>query len=194
MRAVDAEKLRRIILLMAEELQNRRAELDRADASLGDGDTGSMLATASSAVVSALEDANLDTPGEVLSVVSAAIKGSTGSSLGTLLTVALRGAAKEFGSDRSISESQFGNALRLAAEKMKSVGGASSGDKTIIDSVEAIAESPFDAAATAEKVLLEFRDRPCRAGRARLYPEASIGADDPGMLAVTIMARVAAVS
>jgi hypothetical protein len=194
MTVIDAENLRRIILAIAEELQDRRAELDRADASLGDGDTGTMLATASSAVVSALEDADTETPGQVLSAVSAAIKGSTGSSLGTLLAVGLRSVAKHFGEDSSISESRFGEALLVAAEKMKSAGGASSGDKTIIDAVEAIADSPFDAAAAAERVLLEFRERPCRAGRARLYPEASVGADDPGMLAVAIMARVGPVS
>jgi hypothetical protein len=194
MTVLEAENLRRIVIAVAEELQNRRAELDRADALLGDGDTGTMLATASSAVVSALEDASADTPGEVLSAVSAAIKGSTGSSLGTLLAVGLRSVAKHFGNESSISESQFGEALVVATEKLKAAGGASSGDKTIIDSVEAIAGSPFDAAVAAERVLLEFRDRPCRAGRARLYPESSVGADDPGMLAVAIMARVAAVS
>jgi|AntAceMinimDraft_13_1070369.scaffolds.fasta_scaffold02183_3 hypothetical protein len=191
MTVLNAENLPRIILAVAQELQNRRAELNRADALLGDGDTGTMLATASSAVVSALEEVKMVTPGEVLSEVSAAIKGSTGSSLGTLLAVGLRSVAKHFGEETSISESQFGEALFIAAEKMKSTGGASSRDKTIIDSVEAIADSPFDAAVAAERVLLEFRDRPCRAGRARLYPEASIGADDPGMLAVAIMARVA---
>jgi phosphoenolpyruvate---glycerone phosphotransferase subunit DhaL len=194
MTVLEAENLRRVVIAVAEELQNRRAELDRADALLGDGDTGTMLATASSAVVSALEDASADTPGEVLSAVSAAIKGSTGSSLGTLLAVGLRSVAKHFGNESSISESQFGEALVVATEKLKAAGGASSGDKTIIDSVEAIAGSPFDAAVAAERVLLEFRDRPCRAGRARLYPESSVGADDPGMLAVAIMARVAAVS
>jgi phosphoenolpyruvate---glycerone phosphotransferase subunit DhaL len=194
MTVLEAEDLRRVVIAVAEELQNRRAELDRADALLGDGDTGTMLATASSAVVSALEDASADTPGEVLSAVSAAIKGSTGSSLGTLLAVGLRSVAKHFGNESSISESQFGEALVVATEKLKAAGGASSGDKTIIDSVEAIAGSPFDAAVAAERVLLEFRDRPCRAGRARLYPESSVGADDPGMLAVAIMARVAAVS
>lgn len=194
MTVLEAENLRRIIFAIAEELQNQSAELDRADALLGDGDTGTMLAKASAAVVSALEDAYTDTPGEVLSAVSAAIKGSSGSSLGTLLAVGLRSVAEHFGKSSSISESQFGAALVIATEKLKATGGASSGDKTIIDSVEAIAASPFDSVVAAERVLLEFRDRPCRAGRARLYPETSRGADDPGMLAVVIMARIAAVS
>lgn len=190
MTALDAENLRRIILAIATELQNQRGKLDRADAALGDGDTGTMLTTASSAVASVLKDDLTDTPGEVLGAVADAIKGSTGSSLGTLLAVGLRTVARHFGEDPAISESQLGEALLAAAEKMKSAGGAHSGDKTIIDSVEAIAGSPFDVAGAAERVLLEFRGRPCRAGRARLYPEASIGADDPGMLAVAMMARV----
>lgn len=192
MTVVDAENLRRIVLDIARELQDHCAELDRADASLGDGDTGTMLANAASAAIFRLENVTTATPGDVLSEVSEAIKGSTGSSLGTLLAVGLRTVSQHCGEETSLSESQLGEALVLAAEKMKSAGGASSGDKTIIDSVEAVASAPFDAAVAAERVLLEFRDRPCRAGRARLYPEASIGADDPGMLAVAIMARVPA--
>ena len=36
---------------------------------------------------------------------------------------------------------------------------------------------------TARAVMEDFRPRPCRIGRARLYPEASQGAYDPGMRA-----------
>lgn len=192
MSTIDAAHLKKIILVAAQELQDRRNELDQADAALGDGDTGTMLATASHAVIATLADKETNTPGEVLAIVAQAIKGSTGSSLGTLLALGLRSISRSVGDSATITEQQAEQALVTAAEKMKLAGGASSGDKTIIDSVEALAQSPFDAVSATEAVLADFRDKPCMAGRARLYPEASRGADDPGMLAAAIIARATA--
>ena len=192
MKTVDTQRLREVVLAIAQELQDRRKELDQADAALGDGDTGTMLAAASNAVIAALTTKEADTPGQVLGLAAEAIKGSTGSSLGTLLALGLRSVARNFGDSTNVTPEQATQALLSAAEKMKAAGGTSSGDKTIIESVEALARSPFDGVVATEAVLAEFRDKPCKAGRARLYPDASRGADDPGMLAAAIMARAAA--
>ena len=49
-------------------------------------------------------------------------------------------------------------------------------------------EELSDAAEQAiSEALRDFRDRPAGLGRARMYGEASIGLDDPGMLAVQRM-------
>ena len=179
-------------LAVAKDVKERRAELDRADASLGDGDTGTMLATAATAVISELEGAEVHSPGQVLELAARAVKGATGSSLGTLIAVALRFVARSLGDASSVTAEEVKSALRGAAEKMKTAGGAKSGDKTIIDSVEAIANSSLEIDAAAEKALDDFRDKPCRAGRARMYPERSQGIDDPGMLAAKFMAQAVA--
>jgi dihydroxyacetone kinase-like protein len=39
----------------------------------------------------------------------------------------------------------------------------------------------------ASKAIEEFRDKPNRIGRARMFAEKSIGMDDPGMVAVLRM-------
>jgi hypothetical protein len=39
------------------------------------------------------------------------------------------------------------------------------------------------ARAAAGAALADFRDRPCRIGRARMFGDKSSGLDDPGMLA-----------
>ena len=189
---VKAPDFHAAVIAAAKELQQRRNELDQADSALGDGDTGTMLATAAAAVISDLEDAVVHSPGQVIELTAKAVKGATGSSLGTLLAVALRSVARSFGDATSVTQEEVKAALLVAAEKMKAVGGAQSGDKTIVDSVEAIANSTLDLDAAAQKALDDFRDKPCRAGRARMYPEQSQGIDDPGMLAAKFMARAAA--
>lgn len=186
---LSADDFHAAILAVAKDVKQRRAELDRADASLGDGDTGTMLATAATAVISELEGAEVRSPGQVLELASKAVKGATGSSLGTLIAVGLRFVARSLGDANSVTAEEVKSALSSAAEKMKTAGGAQSGDKTIIDSVEAIANSSLESGAAAKKALDDFRDKPCRAGRARMYPEHSQGVDDPGMLAAKFMAQ-----
>lgn len=74
------------------------------------------------------------------------------------------------------------------------LGGASLGDKTVLDSLDAIsaglsAVSTHDqarlvAAQAASDALDSFRNRPNRIGRARMFGDQTIGIDDPGMLAI----------
>ena len=68
------------------------------------------------------------------------------------------------------------------------------GAKSVLDSLDAIAratEGLADPAAilaaadrAADAALDEFRDKPNRLGRARMFGDKSVGIDDPGMLAV----------
>ena len=74
-------------------------------------------------------------------------------------------------------------------------GGASLGDKTVVDVLQAVAAALSQlkdgeaagpvALKTAQATLDEFRGKPCKMGRARMFAEKSIGIDDPGMLAFT---------
>ena len=67
----------------------------------------------------------------------------------------------------------------------------------MIDSLQAITQAlskaqPQDNLAAvarnaAFKAIEEFRDKPNRIGRARMFAEKSIGMDDPGMVAVLRM-------
>jgi dihydroxyacetone kinase-like protein len=67
----------------------------------------------------------------------------------------------------------------------------------MIDSLQAITQAlskaqPHDdlvalARNAASKAIEEFRDKPNRIGRARMFAEKSIGMDDPGMVAVLRM-------
>jgi dihydroxyacetone kinase-like protein len=68
------------------------------------------------------------------------------------------------------------------------------GDKTMLDSIEAIRVTAAAASGgallqsecllAALQALDSLRDQPNRVGRARMFGEKSIGLDDPGMVAV----------
>lgn len=167
-------------------------QLNDADAKLGDGDTGGMLAR----VINAIDGARItsqDDVGACFSAYARAAATATGSSLGTLFATALMTFAKETRGKPAVPVAELGRLLGLARDAMMARGGAKLGDKTVLDAIDAVAQAlegignAAEAKAKAVKanaeVLAEFRGRPNKIGRARMFADQTIGLDDPGMLA-----------
>lgn len=167
--------------------------LNDADAKLGDGDTGGMLAR----VIGKMAEVDLsqsDDVGASLIALAKAAMLATGSSLGTLMATGLMAAGKEARGKPSIEVGELAGLVAAARDAMIARGGAALGDKTVLDSLDAIAaalqgattnaDAASATAAAAADALNSFRDRPNRIGRARMFGDQTIGIDDPGMLAV----------
>jgi dihydroxyacetone kinase-like protein len=167
--------------------------LNDADAKLGDGDTGGMLAR----VIGKMAEVDLSStvdPGAALSQLAKAATVATGSSLGTLFATGLLAAGREAKGRETLDVGDLSGLVATARDAMIARGGASLGDKTVLDSLDAIAEvlkgaqtpkqAAKDAARAAFEALDAFRSRPNRIGRARMFGDQTIGIDDPGMLAI----------
>jgi dihydroxyacetone kinase len=174
-------------------------QLNAADALLGDGDTGSMLARVTEKMAATDLSATSDI-GAAFNALARAIMSATGSSLGTLLATALHALAKATKGRSEIPWPELSSLIGQAIEAMRARGGASLGDKTILDALHRVAQSlagitdastAGDAACAAEAgaraALEQFKPLPCKIGRARLFPEKSTGAHDPGMLALALL-------
>jgi len=167
--------------------------LNAADAKLGDGDTGTMLARliATFAAVDVRATPDLGTAFMALAKAGAA---STGSSLGTLVITAMMVAGKASASQSALSWDRLGPLLENIRDAAMARGKAEIGAKTIIDGLDALATSlagqddpaviARSAGTAMQDVLEKFRPRPCTMGRARMFADKSIGLDDPGMLAL----------
>lgn len=168
--------------------------LNAADAMLGDGDTGSMLNRLIKAMAAARVETALGLSDAVLQLAQASMK-ETGSSLGTLVATAAMTFAKEAkAAGDKLGAEDMGRVVAAMRDAVSARGKAAPGDKTVVDSLTAIAraldEGPptrATAAAAAWSALDDIRDRPCRIGRARMFAERSKGGDDPGMLAVAVL-------
>lgn len=176
-------------------------ELNEADSRLGDGDTGSMLAR----VVDRMAETDLGPAadlGAAFGLLARATLSATGSSLGTLVATGLMDMAKRCKRRGDVEWNELSALVAGARDAMIARGGAALGDKTVLDGLEALAQATAgltdgDAVAAAAVAattgaLDRFRPLPCRIGRARLFPEVSAGADDPGMLALARLVGVAA--
>jgi phosphoenolpyruvate---glycerone phosphotransferase subunit DhaL len=114
-----------------------------------------------------------------------------------LIVVALLHVSKTTAGKRELSWGEVGTLLDGALQAMMNRGKASLGDKTVLDPIHAVARAmsgkqlPADLAGAAmgagRLCLVEFRDRPCRVGRARMFADKSVGRDDPGQLAFVAM-------
>ncbi|MDA7417283.1 dihydroxyacetone kinase subunit L [Xenophilus arseniciresistens] len=174
-------------------------ELNELDGRLGDADLGATLDKCATLVEQALPElagAPLDA---MLRRCAQACAKASGSSFGTLLTVALMTAAKRCAGSEALARSDLAALLGEIVDTLAARGGASLGDKTVLDSLhavrQALAEAPEGAALrpiacdAAQAALDAFRDRPNRIGRARMFADKTIGMDDPGMVALLRMAQ-----
>lgn len=179
---------------IARALPSIERELNEADAKLGDGDTGGMIARVVRSTQSA---AIVEDVGAYILGLSDAANSATGSSLGNLIATALRSMGRRVRGQSGIAPSQLSDLLISARDSMLERGGAELGDKTVVDSVNALCQaasglSDWNTMAgvlrtASRKVLEDFRGKPIRIGRARMFGEATKNMDDPGMLAIAML-------
>lgn len=200
--AITADTLRNAALRASDAAAAAQDDLNAADGKIGDGDTGVMLRRLFEAVAAAIPTEETDV-GLVFQACAKACASGTGSSLGTLVTVAMTTLAKTTKGRNEIGWDELGGLLASVRDQMMTRGGAKIGDKTVVDMLDAVAialarcTTRDEAIAAAQKAAREtleaFRERPNRLGRARMFGERTIGLDDPGMLAFSrLLAAVAA--
>ena len=175
--------------------------LNAADAKLGDGDTGTMLARLIGAF-SMVDVRSAPDLGAAFMALAKAGASSTGSSLGTLVIGAMMTAGKATAGQTEYGWDRLGPLLVAVRDAAMARGKAELGAKTIIDGLDALARAVdglddpsriADAASAAVTDVLDtFRTRPCTMGRARMFAERSIGLDDPGMLALAELVHAVA--
>lgn len=201
MTTISSQSIAAAIARLKARMPDIGSELNAADAKLGDGDTGTML-TRLVEGLAAVDLSAVDTLPAAFSQLAKAASATTGSSLGTLVVVALMTMAKSTAGKSEIGINEFGELLAVVRDAIMSRGKANLGDKSVVDALDylaqALAEKTGDAPiatraiAAVERAIDDFRDRPSRLGRARLYGADSVGLTDPGMLALYLAVSVIA--
>ena len=193
---ITTDTLRVGITSIGARLETEHEMLTELDGKVGDGDLGLTLLKAFRALgsVEALPTADL---GQALFQMGSATSKVSSSSFGTLMATAFLAVAKAVKGRQSADWSELSGFLATARQAMEARGKASLGDKTVLDALHAIEIATAGVADPAaqlvasrqavDRALAEFRDKPNRIGRARVYGERTIGVDDPGMMAVKVM-------
>jgi len=179
---------RALLLECCETLIAAEASLNALDAKSGDGDTGSTLAGAARALADAVDRLPLASLPELYHAIGSELSQTMGGSSGVLLAIFFSAAGDGGAEDETVAE-----ALTRGLERIMQVGGASEGDRTMIDALApALATLPagLDAAAKAARAGADATAAitKAKAGRAAYVPEANLrGNNDPGAEAVALL-------
>lgn len=190
--SLNVTQLQALLLRCAARLEAAAPELNELDGKLGDGDLGATLQKCAANIRAAMAQPAGTIDG-VFKACAMACARASGSSFGTLLGVAFLSAARETAGRAELASNELAPLFKVVLEALMSRGGASLGDKTVLDPIAAVhaalaresdpARYYGAALAAVESTLSEFRDKPNRIGRARMFAERSIGLNDPGMIA-----------
>jgi phosphoenolpyruvate---glycerone phosphotransferase subunit DhaL len=198
---IDRAALQGAIARLAAAMERDFDMLNAADGALGDGDLGVTMTRGMKLVSEKAGDLPEDL-GQALLACAQAFTKASGSSYGTLMATGLMAMAKALKGETAVPAARIADLVALARDQMQARGKADLGGKTVLDSLDAVAQATAgkddpaaiaDAAAAAVDAALDtFRDRKATVGRARIFAEKSVGMDDPGMLAMNRIVKALA--
>lgn len=174
-------KFNAIAQIMAENC-DYLVELDRQN---GDGDLGFSMKSGFADTAAALDASDEQDLGKLFRLASATFNESAPSSLGTILSIGMMGAAKALKGSTTANAEETSAALKAGLQNIMDRTGSSLGEKTILDSlapgIEALASGDLSAAAEAAANGSEAtKEMLAKHGRAAYYGEKSLGILDGG--------------
>jgi dihydroxyacetone kinase len=190
--ASSDDTVRALLVSVSESIVAAEESLNALDAHVGDGDTGSTFATAARRVLAGIDELPQADRPALFSALSQILATSMGGSSGVLGSV--------FFAAASVSDSSVAEALEAGVDAMQRYGGASVGDRTMLDAlvpaISALASggSAADAATAAEEGAARTATmKSARAGRSAYVPSEHLAdVQDPGAAAIAVMFRAAA--
>ena len=168
-------------------LEGAEAKLNALDARVGDGDTGSTIATAARHIAGNLGKMPLAKPDQFFASVSDAMTRGMGGSSGVLLAIFFAAASQAASAGKP-----WPAALKSGLARMMEYGGANPGDRTMLDALlpalnalPDVAEAAIAARSGADATANMAR---ARAGRSTYVSSDKLkGFNDPGAEAVALL-------
>jgi dihydroxyacetone kinase len=161
------------------------AYLNALDAKSGDGDTGSTLAGAARALIGAADQLPLADHTQLYRAIGLELSQTMGGSSGVLLAIFFAAAG-----DAASSGMTMRDALRAGLDRMQQIGGASLGDRTMIDALHPALDVLDQGIAAAARAARKGADHTATLTRANAGRAAYVNAEkltghiDPGAEAV----------
>jgi dihydroxyacetone kinase len=176
---------REFLISCCEVLIAAENDLNALDAKSGDGDTGSTLAGAARALISAVDRLPLADHTQLYRAIGMELSQTMGGSCGVLLAIFFAAAG-----DAASSGLPMREALQAGLRRMQEIGGARPGDRTMVDALAPALDALEESLPEAAKAARAGADRTAHmskanAGRAS-YVNARhlVGHADPGAEAV----------
>ena len=175
--------------------------LTDADRNLGDGDHGLGMERGMKAVIEKIESSSFNQISDVFNSAGMAMMSSMGGASGALFGTLFRNGGKALDGEETLNSEGLKSFLNAANEGVKLRGGASSGDKTMIDALEPAAQVASEnislplyelislVSQAADRGKEESKDMIATMGRAKTLGDRSLGHPDAGACSVAIILK-----
>ena len=175
--------------------------LTDADRNLGDGDHGLGMERGMKAVIEKIESSSFNQISDVFKSAGMAMMSSMGGASGALFGTLFRNGGKALDGKETLNSDGLKSFLNAANEGVKSRGGASPGDKTMIDALEPAAQEASKnislplyelislVSQAADRGKEESKEMIATMGRAKTLGERSLGHPDAGACSVAIILK-----
>ena len=186
---------------IASSIINSEPLLTDADRNLGDGDHGLGMERGMKAVIEKIESSSFNQISDVFKSAGMAMMSSMGGASGALFGTLFRNGGKALDGEETLNSEGLKSFLNAANEGVKSRGGASPGDKTMIDALEPAAQEASEnislplyelislVSQAADRGKEESKDMIATMGRAKTLGERSLGHPDAGACSVAIILK-----
>jgi ATP-dependent dihydroxyacetone kinase len=187
-KASSNAELEHLVRRVCDILIASEGRLNALDARVGDGDTGSTIATAARHVKASIGKLPLAKQGHFFASVSDSMTRTMGGSSGVLLAIFFAAASQN-------ADSGWAHALQAGLDRMMAYGGAQPGDRTMVDALAPAIRVFLDGgsigtAATRARAAADATASmtKARAGRSSyVSADKLIGVNDPGAEAVALL-------
>ena len=197
----DISRLEETVRTIAETCVEHEAYFSDLDSVVGDGDFGYSLARGFENLIARWDEMRRDDAGAFLQSVAVCLSARIGGTSGPIWGTAFLRAGVAAKGKAQLAPTDVVAMLRAAVEGIKARGGADVGDKTLLDALVpmtdeierqvaagAACHDVVDTAAkTARSAAEATSELVARRGRASYSGERSVGAADPGAIAVAVL-------
>lgn len=202
--SLDASQSLEMLKHVARRIIEAEPLLTDADRNLGDGDHGLGMQRGMTAVLEKLENGAFPDIQSIFNATGMAMMSSMGGASGALFGTLFRSGAKALTDKSTLDSSALSEFVVAANEGIQARGGASPGDKTMVDALDPAASESLNAkdipinealeavATAAELGRDKSKDMIATMGRAKTLGEKSVGHPDAGACSVAIIFRAMA--
>ncbi len=197
MEALSIEQTQAMIIYTAGKILEQADELGAIDRKIGDGDHGIGMSIGCREIIKIVKNKKYETVSEIFKDAGMGMIQTMGGASGVLFGSLFIGIAKET-SGGKLTAAALASGMGTAVKEIKIRGGASLGDKTMLDSLEPAVQALRQASETdtdlnsgllaaqaaAEKGVEATKKYPAKFGRARTLGERSVGYQDAGATSV----------
>ncbi|XP_033096561.1 triokinase/FMN cyclase-like [Anneissia japonica] len=197
----EFQVLSRAVKAACDAICSQEEHLNELDRGGGDGDTGSTLKIGAEGILSWLSTQKTPlSPSSVSMQFASIAEDVMGGSSGALYSIFFTAASRVLKPTNNLQS--YSEALKEGMDAMMKYGGAEIGDRTMLDSLNAVykvlsqdgevGSCLADAAKAAEEMAEKTKNMVARAGRASYVSSEKVTNPDPGAVAVAVWVRAVA--